>query len=157
MSGYTDRGPDGTYLREESFPDDRSVFVQFDCGHQNHVGRDEYGNGSAWCNACGSFQVYERCLTCHSLDCQAKAGPTLPRAWGHGGVTDVHDRTQAFHRAVEASRCPDCRQVRGPKHSETCPGPLQRVADPVVVRDDCGCKPGYLHEPDCHFVTGEDA
>lgn len=53
------------------------VWVKFDCGHSNAIGRDEYGDGSAWCNACGEFKVYARCLTCHSLDCQSIKGPTL--------------------------------------------------------------------------------
>ena len=53
------------------------VTVQFECGHRTVIGREEYGDGSAWCLACKGFKVYERCLTCHSLDCQAKDGPTL--------------------------------------------------------------------------------
>lgn len=53
------------------------VLVQFDCGHRSHVPRDEYGDGSAWCRACGELQLYVRCLTCGSLDCQSKEGPTL--------------------------------------------------------------------------------
>ena len=53
------------------------VSVQFECGHRSAIARWEYGDGSAWCLACADFMVYERCLTCHSLDCQAKDGPTL--------------------------------------------------------------------------------
>lgn len=53
------------------------VEVHFDCGHRFKIERDEYGDGSAWCPACESFQVYERCLTCGSLDCQSANGPTL--------------------------------------------------------------------------------
>lgn len=51
--------------------------VQFECGHRAEIAREEYGDGSAWCIACDDFQVYKRCLTCHSLDCQSKDGPTL--------------------------------------------------------------------------------
>lgn len=56
------------------------VRVKFDCGHSNWITRDEYGDGSAHCNACGEIQVYARCLTCGSLDCQSKDGPTLAHA-----------------------------------------------------------------------------
>jgi len=48
--------------------------------HGFEVERDEYGDGSVFCNACQKFVVYERCLTCGSLDCQSPDGPTLRHA-----------------------------------------------------------------------------
>lgn len=44
--------------------------VSFECGHIAHIFGEEYGDGSAWCQTCGEFQVYDRCAVCRSLDCE---------------------------------------------------------------------------------------
>lgn len=33
--------------------------VAFDCGHMATIWKYEFGDGSAWCQACGEFQCYE--------------------------------------------------------------------------------------------------
>ena len=43
--------------------------VEFECGHVAFIWPDEYGDGSAWCQACGAFQCYDRCPECHGFDC----------------------------------------------------------------------------------------
>jgi len=62
----------------EATPRVASVWLRFDCGHEDAgVPRYAYGDGSAWCEACGEFQVYARCAECASLDCQCPSGPVL--------------------------------------------------------------------------------
>lgn len=56
-----------------------SYSVAFNCGHRAHLLPDEYGDGSAWCQVCGGFQEYMRCLECGALDCDH---PLYPRPAG---------------------------------------------------------------------------
>lgn len=50
---------------------------------------------------------------------------------------------------VHDERCRECGQVRGPKHMETCPGPLQRIAPaPEREDDECDCPAGF-HQRGC--------
>lgn len=43
--------------------------VVFECGHVAYIWPEEYGDGSAWCQACGDFKCYDRCQVCGMLDC----------------------------------------------------------------------------------------
>jgi primosomal protein N' len=47
--------------------------LMFDCGHFDSVLDDEYGDGSAWCQQCGGYAVYDRCRECGSLECEHTA------------------------------------------------------------------------------------
>lgn len=56
--------------------------------------------------------------------------------------------TSGARRFRLTERCHRCQGPIGPKHRETCPGPMQRIADPPV-RDDphCDCGPGPHQYP----------
>lgn len=53
------------------------------CAHVALIPGDEYGDGSAWCQRCGAFQIYETCAKCGNFECESL------RLYGEGHCSEA--------------------------------------------------------------------